>query len=342
MEPGLPQYFRGLALARLLPGEGPSANGPALADAARAEQVIADLEFCSRRVANSCPVAPPRAPGSCPRLRGARRGEAGGGGAPTVRREPVRDGPAADFHEFLVDCADGLWLSAPGTFIPAPNVYVAQSYDFGDFAFIKTAAGIVAIDAGHSPDRVLAAMTFCLKDRRLTVTSPSRMLTSTTLEGRRPCLARTPRSSPRPVPCRSRAAAALCPARVDRNQRQPGLRRRARDLVHQRAQRPRRRRHRFVLLDLVRGGETADALMVYNAASGVLFAGGRGHAYLAVPFFAEGSPEGQVTRIAPESDTDAGPRQAARGRGCSEDTTSGRATSRRSTQTARTQRSTRR
>ena len=41
---------------------------------------------------------------------------------------------------------------------PAPNVHVAQSYDFGDFAFIQTSAGLVAIDAGTSPDRVLAAM----------------------------------------------------------------------------------------------------------------------------------------------------------------------------------------
>ena len=37
-------------------------------------------------------------------------------------------------------------------------MHVAQSYDFGDFAFIETSAGIVAIDAGTSPDRVLAAM----------------------------------------------------------------------------------------------------------------------------------------------------------------------------------------
>src|SRR6267142_1644121 len=45
MEPGLPQYFRGLALAGLLPGAGPSGARPAGADTGRAEQVIADLEF---------------------------------------------------------------------------------------------------------------------------------------------------------------------------------------------------------------------------------------------------------------------------------------------------------
>jgi glyoxylase-like metal-dependent hydrolase (beta-lactamase superfamily II) len=49
-------------------------------------------------------------------------------------------------------------LSAPGALSPAPDVRVARSYDFGDFAFIQTSAGVVAIDAGTSPDRVRAAM----------------------------------------------------------------------------------------------------------------------------------------------------------------------------------------
>jgi hypothetical protein len=45
MDLGLPQYFRGLALAELLPGAGPSDGGHAAADTGRADQVIADLEF---------------------------------------------------------------------------------------------------------------------------------------------------------------------------------------------------------------------------------------------------------------------------------------------------------
>src|SRR4051812_34329153 len=36
MEPGLPQYFRGLALAELLPGQGPSVAGPFSPATARA------------------------------------------------------------------------------------------------------------------------------------------------------------------------------------------------------------------------------------------------------------------------------------------------------------------
>ena len=45
MEVGLPQYFRGLAVAELLPSGGPSEAGLAAPDSERAEQVIADLEF---------------------------------------------------------------------------------------------------------------------------------------------------------------------------------------------------------------------------------------------------------------------------------------------------------
>src|SRR6476619_5475328 len=45
MDLGLPQYSRGLALAGLLSGAGPSKAGPAAADTGRAGQVVADLEF---------------------------------------------------------------------------------------------------------------------------------------------------------------------------------------------------------------------------------------------------------------------------------------------------------
>ena len=62
------------------------------------------------------------------------------------------------FTSFSVTARDGMRLSAPGALSPAPDVHVAQSYDFGDFAFIQTSAGVVAIDAGTSPDRVRAAM----------------------------------------------------------------------------------------------------------------------------------------------------------------------------------------
>ena len=60
MDLGLPQYFRGLALAELLPGAGPSDGGLAAADTGRADQVIADLEFvlAVRTSSRSCCSAP--------------------------------------------------------------------------------------------------------------------------------------------------------------------------------------------------------------------------------------------------------------------------------------------
>jgi tetratricopeptide (TPR) repeat protein len=159
IEPGLPQYFRGLALAELLPGEGPSGTELAAADAARAAQVIADLEFVLG-ARDQFPVL---------LLRAAHQGLARAYralGRPHQAAEALRRagvGPTATerqptFTSFSVTARDGVRLSTPGTLRPAPNVHVAQSYDFGDFSFIETSAGLVAIDAGTSPDRVLAAL----------------------------------------------------------------------------------------------------------------------------------------------------------------------------------------
>jgi hypothetical protein len=105
MDLGLPQYFRGLALAELLPGAGPSETGLAAADTGRADQVIADLEFVLA-ARDQFPVLLLRAAyQGLARLPGARAAAAGGRGAATVRPWPGRHGPAADVHEFLGDRA---------------------------------------------------------------------------------------------------------------------------------------------------------------------------------------------------------------------------------------------
>src|SRR5712691_6286790 len=159
MDLGLPQYFRGLALAELLPRAGPSEPGLAAADAGRADQVIADLEFVLA-ARDQFPVA---------LLRAAYQGLAraylvlGRQQQATEALQRSGLGPAATdrpptFTSFSLTARDGMRLSAPGALSPAPGVHVAQSYDFGDFAFIETSAGVVAIDAGTSPDRVLEAM----------------------------------------------------------------------------------------------------------------------------------------------------------------------------------------
>ena len=105
LEPGLPQYFRGLALSELLPDDGAQEIGLTTADTARADQVMADLEFVLA-ARDQFPVLLLRAAHQVPRPRlpGARARATGGRGAATVRLGPGR-GPAADVHEFLAYCA---------------------------------------------------------------------------------------------------------------------------------------------------------------------------------------------------------------------------------------------
>jgi Metallo-beta-lactamase superfamily len=159
VEPGLPQYFRGLALAELLPGEDPSEARLAPADTARADQVIADLEFVLA-ARDQFPVALLRAA-----YQGLARAYLALGrqqqAAEALRRsglQPTATDRPPMFTSFSLTARDGVRLSAPRALSPAPGVHVAQSYDFGDFAFIETSAGLVAIDTGTSPDRVLVAM----------------------------------------------------------------------------------------------------------------------------------------------------------------------------------------
>ena len=51
------------------------------------------------------------------------------------------------------NAADGLRMTTPTLLRPEPGVLVAQGYDFGDFAFITTAEGVIAIDAGTAEHR---------------------------------------------------------------------------------------------------------------------------------------------------------------------------------------------
>ena len=208
-------------------------------------------------------------------------------------------GPAATdrppmFTSFSLTARDGIRLSAPGALSPAPGVRVAQSYDFGDFAFIETSAGVVAIDAGTSPDRVLAAMT----DLGLTDQAPVSHLilthahfdhTGGTAAVRGPdteviASAGFPAEAERQrhwsIPFRYLTGTGASPATSVQPDRLISERT---SLVVGDTQ--------FVLIP-VRGGETPDALMVHLPASGLLFTGDVMMPYLGVPFTAEGSPEG--------------------------------------------------
>jgi glyoxylase-like metal-dependent hydrolase (beta-lactamase superfamily II) len=325
MDIGLPQYLRGLALAELLPGDGPSETGLAAFDSGRADQVVADLEFVLA-VRDQFPVL---------LLRAAYQGLARGYlalGRPQQAAEAMRRsglGPAATdrppvFTSFSVTARDGMRLSAPGALNPAPDVHVAQSYDFGDFAFIQTSAGIVAIDAGTSPDRVRAAMAgLGLKGQ-----APVSHLILTHAH-----FDHVGGSEAVRAPGTQVIAAAGFPAEAERLRRwslpfryftgtdaSPATDVEPDRLISQRTSMVVGDTE-FVLIP-VRGGETPDALMVYLPASGLLFTGDAlmvylpasgllftGDAlmpYLGVPFTAEGSPEGLLdTLLVPSARADA-------------------------------------
>src|SRR5579864_691159 len=303
---GLPQYFRGLALAELLPGERPSDGGSAAADAGRAGQVVADLEFVLA-VRDQFPVV---------LLRAAYQGLArayqalgrDGEAAEALQRSGL--GPAgADrppvFTSFSVTARDGIRVSVPRALSPAPNVHVALSYDFGDFAFIQTSAGVVAIDAGISPDRVRAAMA----DLGLTDQAPVSHLILTHAH-----LDHTGGSEALRGPDTQVIASAGFPAEAERLRHSnppfryltgteifedPGASP-AFDVQPDRLISERTSvvvgGTEFVLIP-VRGGETPDALMVYLPASGLLFTGDVMMTYVGVPFIAEGSPEGLLDTL---------------------------------------------
>jgi glyoxylase-like metal-dependent hydrolase (beta-lactamase superfamily II) len=300
MEPGLPQYFRGLALAELLPGDDRSGAGFAGADADRADQVIADLEFVLA-AREQFPVALLRAA-----YQGLARAYLVRGRQPAAAEALQRSGlgPAATsrqpmFTGFSVTARDGMRLSAPRAFSPAPDVHVAQSYDFADFAFIETGAGVVAIDTGTSPDRVLAAMAdLGLKGRApvshliLThahfdhvggaagVRGPdTQVIASAGFAGE------AERQRHWSVPLRHLIGTGASP---DLDLKPNQLIGERTSLVVGDTE--------FVLIP-VRGGETPDALMVHMPATGLLFTGDVMMPYLGVPFTAEGSPEGLLETL---------------------------------------------
>jgi glyoxylase-like metal-dependent hydrolase (beta-lactamase superfamily II) len=300
MDAGLPQYLRGLALAGLLAGAELSAAEPAAARTSRADQVVADLELVLA-ARDQFPVALLRAAhqGLARAYRALGRQEQA---AEALRQSGL--GPAAAdlppmFTSFSVTARDGMRLSAPRVLSPVPEVQVALSYDFGDFAFIQTSAGVVAIDAGTSPDRVRAAMA----DLGLQDHGPVSHLILTHAHFDHIGGSEAVRGPGTEV-----IASAGFPAEAER-QRHLSLP--FRYLVGTGASpasdvRPDRliteRTSLFVgdtefFLIPVRGGEIPGALMVYLPASGLLFAGDVMMPYVGVPFDADGSPEGLLDTI---------------------------------------------
>lgn len=292
---GPAQYFRGLALAGLP------------ADSGRAEQAVADLEFVLA-VRDQFPSMLIRAA-----YHGLAAAYAAVGQDDRAKRAAVSAGlssaPAEARLQFggaWMNAADGFHMTSPRIAEVAPGVRVAHGYDFADFAFVSTDEGVVAIDAGSSEHRVRAA----LADAAIDPAEVSHVILThahfdhaggfAAYAGQRTrVIAQTAfpselqRQQANVVPFRyftgsgagfgsadSRASAD--PITVDQligsvtSVSVGGT--------------------EFVLYPTT-GGETADALMVYLPASGVLLTGDVMMPYLGAPFFAEGSPDGLIEAL---------------------------------------------
>ena len=291
---GLPQYYRGLALAGLPP------------EAGQAERAVTDLEFVLQ-VRDQLPT---------PMMRAVHHGlaaaysvlgqddlatrAAADSGLPDALR-----GVRLEFSGFWANPADGFRFSSPRIVRPAPGVQVAQGYDFGDFAFLSTDDGIVAIDAGTAGQRVRAA----LRDAGLEASRIGHVILTHSHFDHAGGLGALLQPGVRVI------AQAAFPAEL---QRQHANILPFRYFIGdgagfgggERAEPAAIAVNRLVSepvsfsvggTDLVlfpaAGGETADALMVYLPASGVLFTGDVMMPYLGAPFFAEGSPEGLLETL---------------------------------------------
>jgi glyoxylase-like metal-dependent hydrolase (beta-lactamase superfamily II) len=196
---------------------------------------------------------------------------------------------------------DGFRFRPPRVIQPVPGVHVAQGFDFGDIAFVATDDGIVAIDAGTTEDNARAA----LAALRPTTTAPITHVILTHahwdhIGGLRALTGPGTRVIAQAafgdelrlvnatgVPFRyffgitgSRRGYDVTPDQLVREPQTLTI-----------------GGTRFGLHP-VRGGETADALLVHLPDKGVVFVGDVFMPYLGAPFVAEGSAEGLFEAIA--------------------------------------------
>jgi glyoxylase-like metal-dependent hydrolase (beta-lactamase superfamily II) len=271
---GLPHYFRGTSLARL-PG-----------CAGRAETVAADLEFVLA-VKDQFP------PGL---LRAAYDGLSRAYDilGRTQEAEAARSRSGQLITDYWVTADSGFRFVPQKLAEVAPDVHVAQGYDFSDFAFVVTADGIVAIDAASTPEHAAAA----LRDLRVITSLPISHVILThahwdhlggldilTADGATviaqanfPDELHHQNSSPPPFPY------LLPPGRSHRAQARP-------DQLVRQPEKLTIGGMEFALIPIA-GGETHDGLIIHLPGREVVFTGDMNMPYLGAPFFAEGSAEG--------------------------------------------------
>jgi glyoxylase-like metal-dependent hydrolase (beta-lactamase superfamily II) len=293
---GPAQYYRGLALAGLP------------AEAGYAEQAVADLEFVLA-VRDQFPSMLIRAA-----YRGLAAAYAATGRSDKAAQAAADSGlssaPAGARLEFgggWANAADGYRFSSPRFLEVAPGVRVAQGYDFGDFGFVRTESGVVAIDAGTAEHRVRTAvaaaglrtedvshviLTHSHFDHAGGISALTGPTTQVIAQAGFPSELRRQHANPIPFRYFTGAGAGFGggeagagPAQITPDQ-----------LIAE----PTKLSiggTDFVMYPAT-GGETGDGLMAYLPESGVLFAGDVMMPYLGAPFFAEGSPDGLLDALA--------------------------------------------
>jgi glyoxylase-like metal-dependent hydrolase (beta-lactamase superfamily II) len=281
--PGLANYFRGVVLAEL-----PGVLGKAEAAAADLEWVLAKRERFPLGLRRGVYRALAKAYTTLGREKAAAEALARSG-------YPSLD---SDLPQFVVDywltAADGFHFVPPRLVELAPGVHVAQGYDFADFAFVTTDDGIVAIDAASTESHAWAALTAL---RRIS-TQPIRQVVLTHAHWDHIGGLNALREAGAQVIAQASFADELevvnatgVPFRYFFG----GEGGRRSDVGPDRLVRePETLTLGGVEFGLypVRGGETADALLVHLPASGVVFTGDVIMPYLGAPFLPEGSAEG--------------------------------------------------
>ena len=288
-ESGLSRYFRGIVLAEL-----PAEFG-------KAEAAVADLVWVLQQQ-ERLPVGFRRNV-----YRALAQGYTTLGRAGEAQAALERSGyPSLDptLPLFTTDASvtaqDGFRFRPPRLVELAPKVYVAQGYDFADFACVLTDAGIVAIDAGTTETNARAVLTVL---RRLSPQPITHLILTHAHWDHIGGLAGLQAPGAQVI-----AQAKFADELRRVNETGVGFRyffggegRRRYEVVPDRLISQRESLTvggtEFVLYP-VRGGETEDALVIHLPASGVLFVGDAFMPYLGAPFLPEGSAEGLFETMA--------------------------------------------
>jgi glyoxylase-like metal-dependent hydrolase (beta-lactamase superfamily II) len=291
---GPPQFFRGIALAALP------------ADRGRAEQAVADLEFILA-VRDQFPLQLIRAVyrGLAAAYTALGQDDRAAEALRNAGLDSLPSGSGMLFGTYWANAEDGFRFTTPSIWRPEPDVHVVQGYDFGDFAFITTSDGVVAIDAGTSAARVTAAL------GEIGLPAGQAITHLILTHGHFDHIGGVDAVR---GPGTQVLAQAAFPGELEQ-QRRNALPFRYftgnggagpsgipdGDIVPDRLiSEPTALTvggTEFVLYP-TRGGETGDALMIYLPGSGLLFTGDVMMPYLGAPFFAEGSPDGLLETLA--------------------------------------------